>query len=130
MLFNMHFKWLSSWFLIINCTNHFCNIFVFLFLKSWLAWSTNNTVWFFSLHFICHFYFLWPKIGFKFFTPSRICCSRLFSSFYWFYFWLFVFYSCNLVTYFWYIVLILSLQVFSNFIDHLIHCFCSRNFLT
>ena len=35
---------------------------------------------FFSEYFICHFYFLWPKILRIIFTPKTICCSRLFSN--------------------------------------------------
>ena len=47
---------------------------------------------FFSEYFVCHFYFLWPKILRIIFTPKTIRCSRLFSSFYWFCFWLCVLY--------------------------------------
>ena len=65
-----------------------CFIVVFLFLKSWLIWSTNNTVWFFSEYFICHFYILWAKVMSAIFTPKIIRCSRSFSNFDRFYFWL------------------------------------------
>ena len=48
---------------------------------------------FFSEYFICHFYFLWPKIMSKIFTPKTICCSRLFFKFFQFYFWFCIFHS-------------------------------------
>ena len=40
----------------------------------------------FSGYFICHFYFLWPKVMCKVFTPKTICYSGYFSNFYRFYF--------------------------------------------
>ena len=58
-----------------------------LFQKSRLFRLTINTVWFFSKHFICHFYFLWFKIISVIFTPYKIRCSKFFSKFYWLYFW-------------------------------------------
>ena len=60
---------------------------------------------FFSEYFICHFYFFWSKILCIIFTPKTICCSRLFSNFYWFNFWFCVFHflqcgKCFLTTLF------------------------------
>ena len=42
-------------------------------------------------YFVCHFYFLWPKIIYIIFTPKAIRCYRSLSNFYRFYFWLRVF---------------------------------------
>ena len=50
--------------------------------------QTNKAVRFFSEHFVCRFHFLWPKIMCKVFAPKTIRCSRYFSNFYRFYFWL------------------------------------------
>ena len=57
-----------------------------------IDWQTT-LVRFFSEYFVCHFYFLWPKIMCKVFTSKIIRCSRSFSNFYRFYFWLCAFYS-------------------------------------
>ena len=46
---------------------------------------------FFSEYFVCYFCISWPKILRIIFTPKTICFSTLFSNFYRFYFWLYVF---------------------------------------
>ena len=50
-----------------------------------------NTVWFYSKHLICHFYFLWLQIISVTFTPETVRCSNFLPCFYQFYFWLSVF---------------------------------------
>ena len=64
-----------------------CRIFV---LKPWFTSSKNNANWFFSKHFISHFYFLWIKVMSVIFTFWTMH-SNFFPSFYRFYFWLCVF---------------------------------------
>ena len=90
---------------------------------------------FFSEYFICHFYILWPKILHIIFTAKTIYCSKFFPIFIGFISDFVFFIFCNLAKCCWHIVLILlilSLQLFfkiiSNFINHFICYFFSRNF--
>ena len=113
----------------------YCCVFV---LKPWLIWLTNNTVRFFPEYFVCHFYFLWPKIIGKIFTPKTICCSESLSNFYQFYFWFCVFqfllFGKMFLAYrfnsFDFVTATIFFKVFSNFINHLIFCFFLHNFAT
>ena len=69
------------------------NYFLLLYFcfKNLNLFGGQATVRFFSENFVCHFYFLWPKIMCNVFTPKTICCFRSFSNFYRFYFWLRIF---------------------------------------
>ena len=100
-LFTLHAVSLHLIFITSVCKslNYFyCCVFV---LKSWFIRSTNNTVLFFSEYFICHFYFLWPKIMGKIFTPKTIRCFESFSNVYRFISDCVFFIFCNLVKCFW-----------------------------
>ena len=55
----------------IFCNKHICFVICENCLLLLCFFFKNlNTVWFFSEHFICHFYFLWPITMSKIFTPS------------------------------------------------------------
>ena len=78
---------------------------------------------FFSKYFICHFYFFWSKIFCIIFTPKTICCSKLFSNFYWFNFWLYIF---RVLHYQFIIIIVLRLLVtwlFAKFFNSFISTF-------
>ena len=105
----------------------------FLFQKSWFIRSTNNTARLFFEYFICHIYFLWPKIFRIIFTPRTIRCSRLFSNFYRFNFWFCVFYvlqcgKCFLTTLFNAFIIIEWFDLNSNF-SNLFQILSMKDFL-
>ena len=78
----------------------------------------------FSKYFIYHFYFLWSAILCIILTPKTICCSKLFSKFYRFNFWLCIFH----VLHYQFFIIFSKLLVSLLFVKFFNFLFLSFNF--